>query len=190
MKSQSDTAHRFLENPENGMVHCYNLYGRKLLHYAIRNWNLNEDQAWELIYKTLYRIRDTIKDYQFESEQKFQSFLFKIFVNYLRNFYRNENRKTKGVTEESLMDYHEGIQIAENSGEESRKMLCLKEELNKLEDWKRILLLMRAQNYAYAEIAKIVDKPESQLKVYYGRLRNELQEKMNLKLNLIPGHEK
>ena len=46
------------------------------------------------------------------------------------------------------------------------------------EDWQRVLLLMRSQEVPYSEIAKYVNKPEEQLKVYYSRLKNVLTAKM------------
>jgi DNA-directed RNA polymerase specialized sigma24 family protein len=63
----------------------YERYGRKLYSYAIRHWNLQEDDAWELTYKTLYRILETYSKYSFESEKKFGAFVFTTFINYLRN---------------------------------------------------------------------------------------------------------
>ena len=60
----------------------YNRYGKKLYTYAIRTWNLDEDAAWDLIYKTLYKVIDSYTNYEFVSEEKFSSFVFKIFINY------------------------------------------------------------------------------------------------------------
>jgi hypothetical protein len=54
-----------------------------------------------------------------------------------------------------------------------------------MEDWERILLLMRGQNIPYSEISKFVHKPEKQLKVYYARLKKKLLEDMNETLNKI-----
>jgi DNA-directed RNA polymerase specialized sigma24 family protein len=65
------------------------------------------------------------------------------------------------------------------------KMRLLKAELDKLEDWQRILLLMHSQGCSYADIAKYVNKPEHQLKVYYGRLKNRLAEAMQEKLQTV-----
>jgi DNA-directed RNA polymerase specialized sigma24 family protein len=48
-----------------------------------------------------------------------------------------------------------------------------------MEDWERILLLMRGQDISYSEISKFVHKPENQLKVYYARLKKKLLEDMN-----------
>jgi DNA-directed RNA polymerase specialized sigma24 family protein len=64
----------------------------------------------------------------------------------------------------------------------SLKMNLLKEELEKLDDWERMLLLLRSQDMPYATIAKFVNKPEEQLKVYYSRLKTALAKRMNEKL--------
>jgi predicted metalloprotease with PDZ domain len=48
-----------------------------------------------------------------------------------------------------------------------------------LEDWQRIILLMRAQEYSYEDIANYVDKPVEQLKVYHMRLKKTVAEKTN-----------
>ena len=37
----------------------YNRYGEKLYTYAIRTWALDEDAAWDLIYKTFYKVLDS-----------------------------------------------------------------------------------------------------------------------------------
>ncbi|MCI5056284.1 MAG: hypothetical protein MRY83_09255, partial [Flavobacteriales bacterium] len=55
-------------------------------------------------------------------------------------------------------------------------------EMEKLEEWQRTLLLMRAQSYTYEEIAPYVDKPANQLKVYYMRLKKRIYD--NLKSDL------
>lgn len=157
----------------------YNRYGKKLYSYAIRTWNVNEDVAWELIYKTLYKVIDSYTNYQFESEEKFASFIFRIFINYLRNHYRD----TKGekVLEFNSMD---DIDLSSKANVEpetgvSKKMQILNEVLDKMEDWERMLLLMRSEGRAYSEIAQYIDKPENQLKVYYQRLKETLTKKLN-----------
>ena len=62
---------------------------------------------------------------------------------------------------------------------ESTKMKALNEVLEELEDWQRMLLLMRSDGQAYSDIAKFIDKPENQLKVYYQRLKEQLAKKLN-----------
>jgi RNA polymerase sigma factor (sigma-70 family) len=160
----------------------YKRYGKKLYSYAIRSWRLDEDAAWDLVYKTLYKVLDSWKNYQFESEEKFGSFVFRIFVNYLRNHYRD----TKGDRMYELTALDDVDPSTKESpapeGAPNKKLAALNEELEKMEDWQRMLLLMRSEGMAYAEIARYVDKPEEQLKVYYQRLKTQIAKKLNERL--------
>ena len=157
----------------------YNRYGKKLYSYAIKTWNLNEDTAWELIYKTIYKVVDSYSNYTFENEENFASFIFKVFINYLRNHYRDN--KTAKAFEFIAMDdidvsTKEATGISENP---NKKLIALNEALDEMQDWERMLLLMRSEGRAYSEIATYIDKPQNQLKVYYQRLKGLILKKLN-----------
>jgi RNA polymerase sigma factor (sigma-70 family) len=161
----------------------FELYSKKLLSYAQYHWKTEPDPTWDLIYKTMYKVTDVIHEYKFESEQKFASFIFKIFINYLRNHLRDIKTATQGTVEVELnesiiQNYSTGAATVNTDP----ALKILQEELEKLEDWQRILLLMRGQSMSYAEIVKYVDKPEEQLKVYYARLKKQIAEKINERL--------
>lgn len=152
--------------------------------YARNRWNLNEDDAWHLVYKTLYRVIKTHKKYKFENEDKFAAFVFRVFVNFLRNHYR-DNKKLSDqfnlvyVDETILLN----TKSPENKPETANiKMLALKSVLETLEDWQRILLLMRSEGRPYSEIAQYIDKPEEQLKVYYQRLKKQISKSIHDRL--------
>jgi len=151
----------------------YNRYGKKLLGYAIKNWQLDEDIAWDLIYKTFYSIIDNIDKYSFDSEAKFGAFVYRSFLNYLRNHHRDNKKKQIPTNSNHDLDT---IPNPEDESEENttEQMQQLKAELAKLEDWQRVLLLLRAQKMPYSEIAKYVNKPQEQLKVYHARLKQKL----------------
>jgi RNA polymerase sigma-70 factor, ECF subfamily len=158
----------------------YKRYGKKLYAYAIRSWNLGEDDAWDLVYKTLYKVIDSYKDYTFINEEKFASFVFRIFINYLRNHYQlakkiNEKLPMTDVDSNDLQN-KAGEMTTDNS---NPRLKTLSEELEKMEDWQRMLLLMRSDGHPYSDIAKLIDKPENQLKVYYQRLKEQLTKKLN-----------
>ncbi|MCC6818294.1 MAG: sigma-70 family RNA polymerase sigma factor [Bacteroidia bacterium] len=159
----------------------YQRYGRKLYAYATMSWKLDEDGAWDLIYKTLYKVVDSQQDYQFEHEKQFAAFVFKVFVNYLRNHYRDNKKLSEKLQlirmEEQEFDQTAEIEVIETK--DNRHMEILKEVLMDLEDWQRVLLLMRSEGHSYAEIAKFINKPEEQLKVYYQRLKATLSKKIN-----------
>jgi RNA polymerase sigma factor (sigma-70 family) len=169
---------------EKGLKLLFETYAKKLLNYASYKWKADPDPTWDLIYKTMYKVADVIHGYEFESEEKFASFIFKIFMNYLRNYVRDTKVQKGEITEVELNEA-----VINNYTEKKEKanahpaMAVLQKELDKLEDWQRILLLMRNQDVAYSEIAKYVDKPEDQLKVYYARLKKQLAEKVNEQLN-------
>jgi RNA polymerase sigma factor (sigma-70 family) len=160
-------------------------YGKKLSGYAQKAWKLDEDDAWDLSYKTLEKVMKTADQYTFESEQRFSSFVYKVFINYLRNHYR-DTKSNRPEFVDLNDDLHGAPAVPEKENKESDAMKLLNEELDKLEDWQRILLLMRSQDMPYSAIAQFVDKPEDQLKVYYQRLKKQLTDTMNAKLNLIP----
>jgi len=162
------------------VARLYKQYGKKLYAYALRNWNVNEDQAWDLVYKTLYKVIDTYKNYTFENEEKFGAFIFKIFINYLRNHYRdnkakNESLKVSDVSPDQM--YNKAGEPVSDAPV-NPKLVALTEELEKMEDWQRMLLLMRSEGRSYSEIAVYIDKPEEQLKVYYQRLKESITKKM------------
>lgn len=169
----------------DAVAYMYNNYGKKLYGYAISKWNLNEDEAWDIIYKTLYKVVEVIDNYSFENENKFIGFVFKIFINYLRNNYRDKKNKQIDTVELTEKDERRMIDKSTTEYTEvlSDQMKCLQEQLKKLEDWKRIVLLMRAQNYSYEEIAKYAHKPADQLKVYHMRLKKEVTDGTNECIN-------
>ncbi len=156
----------------------YERYGKKLYGYAITQWKVSEDDAWDLVYKTLYKVIDSIDNYTFKDENRFVGFLFKVFTNYLRNHLRDTKGKQVSTTE--LLD-NLSIPLKEEGSnkEESPLMRCLKKVLEALEDWQRVLLLMKAQDYAYKDIAPYVNRPEKQLKVYNLRLRSTVMDQTN-----------
>jgi RNA polymerase sigma factor (sigma-70 family) len=164
------------------LTEIYNRYGKKLYSYALKTWKVDEDAAWNLIYKTLYKVIETHGNYTFESEDKFASFVFRIFINYLRNHYRDKKQQEDTVPIDlSNSSLHAadpgGMQAVEVAPNE--KLAVLNEVLDQLEDWQRMLLLMRSEGMSYAEIAGFIDKPENQLKVYYQRLKEQLTKKLH-----------
>jgi RNA polymerase sigma-70 factor (ECF subfamily) len=156
----------------------YERYGKKLYSYAIVTWKLNEDAAWELVYKTVYKVGESYERYTFASEEKFASFVFKIFINYLRNHYRDNKTKPQEINLDNNTNFNEDPAPEENRPL-SAKMKALNEVLDELEDWQRMLLLMRSEGRSYDEISGYVDKPEDQLKVYYQRLKALITKKIN-----------
>jgi RNA polymerase sigma factor (sigma-70 family) len=196
------------QNSENGLQILYERYGKRLYDYSINSWQLLEDEAWELVYETLLKTISSVKQYEFESEKKFGSFIFTIFCNLLRRYYRDEKKRAERISflsfDETLFDEakddptlqtERDVQAQlvgqfihsywEEESSTNQYLASLDMALNQLENWERVLLLQRAQGVPYSEIANFVDKPADQLKVYHQRARKKLIEHFTAVLKTI-----
>lgn len=162
----------------------YELYAKKLLAYTCKNYTIDKDDAWAIVYKTIYKIADVGSHYTFENEQKKSAFIFKTHINFLRNYFRDNKSFEKNNREVEL---HENFtdKEQETNPTQNLPLTILQQELEKLEDWQRILLLMRGQDMPYNKISEFVKKPENQLKVYYARLKKQLTDNVNAELEKI-----
>ena len=167
---------------KEGIADLYNRYGKKLYGYAVYTWSFEEDAAWDLVYKTLYKVLDSYKKYTFESEEKFASFIFKIGINYLRNAYRDNKKQGLVFSDFESAEMGNIPEPPVPEADRNARLKILREELDQMEDWQRMLLLMRSDGKPYAEISAYIDKPEEQLKVYYQRLKQHITKKINERL--------
>lgn len=171
---------RKVKKSKEFLSELFERYGQQLYLFCTKRWKIEEDAVWDLIYKTLYKIMDVKDKYQFESKEKFQGFLFTTFINYVKNYFRDN----KAQLNFHISEINEEItQISAGTSEESpstgnQYMIALTEVLEELEDWQRILVLMRSDGCSYSEIAKFIDKPENQLKVYYQRIKEQITKKI------------
>jgi RNA polymerase sigma factor (sigma-70 family) len=168
---------------QNLVLELYETYASRLLSYTRKHYHLGEDEAINLVYKTIYRMADVYDRYSFENEQKRRAFVFKTYLNYLRNHYRDNKSFESRNYKVELAEYRSSNEDTEPPV--NPRVALLQSLLDKMEDWERILLLMRGQDIPYSEISKFVQKPEKQLKVYYGRLKKKLLEEMNRQLNAL-----
>ena len=154
----------------------YQQYSLRLLSYTRKNYKIPEDDAVSLVYKTIYRMVEVNDRYSFAGEQKRGAFVFKTYINYLRNYFRDDRSFEKQHLEVGLVDYPAK---EETTTDDNPKLRLLNELLDRMQDWERMLLLMRGQGMSYGEIARFVQKPEKHLEVYYGRLKTKLMNDMN-----------
>lgn len=174
-----------LSNENNEVVkQLYEVYAKKLLAYTCKNYSIDKDDAWAIVYKTIYKIAEVDKEYHFENEQKRSGFIFRTHINYLKNYFRDNKSFEKNNQEVDLTE-----QFTEKEPEpdtaQNLPLMILQQELDKLDDWQRILLLMRGQDIPYSKISEFVKKPENQLKVYYARLKKQLADDVNAELQKI-----
>jgi len=168
-----------------GLEELYNVYGSRFYAYAINKWHLSEDEAWDIVYKTLETLVLKLSNYKFESKARFEGFLFKVLVNFLRQYFRAKRSQNEGDIEfvdlntNDEIPYYISKHIHKNAFAEYYKteivenptLIMLNEALNQLEKPDKELLLLRAQNYSYEEIAVLLKIDNNQLKVKHHRAK-------------------
>ena len=184
MSSVSINHLRDTEKNNKAVKALYEKYAKKLLVYTCKNYGIAEDVAMSIVYKTIYKIAGTEDKYTFGNKHKEAGFVFKTHINYLKNYFRDdrtfENKNVEVELDEEMSAGEEAAATTENL-----PLKILQRELDKLQEWERILVLMRGQEMPYSEIAAFVDKPEKQLKVYYARIKKLLLENVNNELQKL-----
>lgn len=174
----------------------YDQYGASFYSYCIDRWNLEEDDAWDVVYKTLETLVLKLSNYSFSSNKHFERFIFRVLINFLRQNYRAANSKTKNVefidmdgldagkafekylNAKSLQNYFDSDSF------ESPMLDHLAHALEQLEAKDRDLLLLRAQNFSYEEIASMLNVSAEHLKVQHHRAKKKLINLLNSTSNL------
>lgn len=185
------------EKNKKGYESLYILFANKFYGYAITKWNFSEDESWDIVYKTLETLVNKLSNYKFESQAHFNGFVFKVFINFLRQQYRLNKTREKEINFIRLgeVDYGEvdsaleGIETNKiegsfskefftdyyhNEGGENPKLIELKKALEKLDKNEQDILLLKAQNYTYDEIAQMLRIENKQLKVKHHRAKHKL----------------
>lgn len=174
--------HQFITlSEQERLAYLQKSYSKQLIAYASHQWKLSQDDAWELVYQTFIGL--SIKaDLVLNDEQHLKNYLFRAFINRLKNLNRVQSS-------ERVLEYRSDLSTVKVSTEVKEKMsphaIALENALDKMEDWQRILLLLRAQDMPYKEIAVYVQKPKNQLKVYYRRLLERLEITIEKELSLL-----
>ncbi|NIM85056.1 MAG: hypothetical protein GTN82_43040 [Candidatus Aminicenantes bacterium] len=182
----------------------YKAYGCKLVHYAIKSWQFDEDEAWNMLYDTFYGFIHSYAEQEFASERQVGTLILKIFKNKLRDKLRQNKRREKDYQEESysgafLNSSHDSLetvcpQLADTIWEQENKknpiLIELEGLLDDLNDWERQLLICRVNNIPYKVVEEMTGKKKDFLKVHYQRLKERFAKKLEKSLTIKKREEK
>jgi RNA polymerase sigma factor (sigma-70 family) len=172
----------------------YVQFADKFFGYAVAKWCFTEDEAMHVVYKTLETLVLKLSNYKIESQSHFDNLVYKIFTNFLRQeFRKNRNQQhevsfselLKGDSDSSLDEIdasrveslfsHESLkEYYQSDSSENPKLSLLKKALEELESFDKDILLLRAQNFSYGEIATMLNIENNQLKVKHHRAKSRL----------------
>lgn len=181
---------------KEGLTILYEAYGKHLYQFSLKNWNLDEDECYDILYKTLETVGKVISRYEFSSEKHFTNWLFKIHKNNTLMFVRAKNAKeeivytTSDWQEESSVEEYDGdaldfndhvithlpiAQVYEDNNAGSPLFIALEKALQMIGETERDILLLRMNNYTYEDIAAMLGIDNKQLKVKFLRAKAKIQ---------------
>lgn len=179
---------------QKGYEALYLLYADKFFGYAVKKWLFSEDDSMNVVYQTLETLVLKISDYEFESKDHFDNFIFKVFTNFLRQQFRQNRKKHQEVSFTSLSEVEldnqeEPLDFSKTESSfssdvfneyyqtdtsDNPKLILLQKALEQLEKSDKEILLLRAQNFSYDEIAAMLKIENKQLKVKHHRAKARL----------------
>ncbi|MBO0936484.1 sigma-70 family RNA polymerase sigma factor [Fibrella sp. HMF5335] len=172
----------------------YEQYAQRWYGTATTRWGLDADSAWDVIYKTLDTLLAKRTSLPTDPPAHFENYLFKVFINNLRQCLREQARRHETMrlvpmnrdsmaepytdaddpAELALSDQtYEQLLAAEET--HTQPMLArLEAALAQLDETDQSLLLLKAQQFSYDEIAQMLSLENNQLKVRHFRAKQRL----------------
>lgn len=199
MKYQ-DIISLFQQDLNKGLTALFEGYGKQLYGFSVAHFHFQEDESYDVLYKTLETVGKVITRYEFTSDKHFDNWLFKIHKNNVLQFIRAKNSKQgelpvynlKNWEEEATELNDEELKLdsfkpvieklsASNAYEDSptnnRLMNAMQKALQQLSDIERELLMLRMSSYSYNEIAQMLGIENNQLKVKFNRAKAKVEKK-------------
>jgi len=158
------------EDRNAGLEALFNNYADKLYGYAVEGWEFSEDDAWDIVYQTFDKLLVKLPECSFSNQKQFEGYIFQVFKSYLQKGYRKKKKEKERLEVVSINEVHEtsiGFDDSDILTEqpESSQLKALKLALSELKELDREILLLRAQNISYDEIANLLKIENNQLKV-------------------------
>jgi RNA polymerase sigma-70 factor (ECF subfamily) len=179
--SDEKLMHYIANGNSEAFTEIYHRYSHKLLRYFYRLLGNNQGKAEDFMQDLFIKVMQSAKS--FNTEKKFNAWLYTMANNMCRNEWRNQsNRNTilNKIEFESIehQNFHQKI---------DQKLLLqkLETEIQQLPELDQTLIAMRyQQELSIAEIAAIIDVPEGTVKskLFY------LMKKLSLKLKVYSPH--
>jgi RNA polymerase sigma factor (sigma-70 family) len=190
----------FQTSTNEGLKTLFEGYGQKLFGFSVTHFHIDEDEGYDVLYKTIETVGKVITRYDFSSENHFANWLFKIHKNNILQLLRSKKSKEQEFQTVDLSDWENEVKELEDddfeldifkpvieqissinpydsSSKNNKLFLAMQKALQQLNEVERELLLLRMNNYSYDEIATMLNIENNQLKVKFIRAKAKLQKK-------------
>lgn len=190
----------FQTNVNEGLTALFKGYGQQLFGFSATHFHFDEDESYDVLYKTMDTVGKVITRYDFSSENHFANWLLKIHKNNILQLLRSKKNKEKDIHIVSFIDWQNeakdladenlnleifehtieqisSVELYENSSKNNKLFSALQKALEQLSELDRELLLLRMSNYSYDEIATMLGIENNQLKVKFNRAKAKVEKK-------------
>lgn len=190
----------FQTDLNQGLKILFEEYGQKLFGFSITHFHLDEDEGYDVLYKTMETVGKVVSRYEFSSENHFANWILKIHKNNILQLLRTKKSKEHNLqivdfsnweneakefedeeleldSYKSVLEQISSINTFENSSSQSKLMFAMQKALQQISDIDRELLLLRMNNYSYDEIAEMLGIENNQLKVKFNRAKAKVERK-------------
>lgn len=190
----------FQTNLNDGLKSLFEEYGQQLFGFSVTHFHIDEDDGYDVLYRTMETVGKVISRYEFVSESHFANWLFKIHKNNVLQLLRSKKSKSttfkllsysdwenevKDMEEEgfdiesftSVIEEVSSINPYEESSQGHKLMASMEKALYQISEIERELLLLRMNGYTYDEIAEMLGVENNQLKVKFNRAKAKLERK-------------
>ena len=199
MNTTTDDIVQHLNQPVDQLLTwLYERYAQSWYELATVRWGLDADSAWDVIYKTLDTLLAKRRTLPTDPPAYFDNYLFKVFINNLRQCLREQARRDEtfrlvpltsdpanpstedGLNTDELAVSDELFAQLQIEEETAQPLLVqLEQVLAQLDETDRSLLLLKAQSFSYDEIAEMLGIENKQLKVRHFRAKQKLIQLFN-----------
>lgn len=190
----------FQTDLNEGLKVLFECYGQQLFGFSVTHFHINEDDGYDVLYKTMETVGRVIARYEFSSESHFRNWLFKIHKNNILQLLRTKKNKeqhlqivnykdweneVKDLGEENfnmeeyklVLEQISAVNPYQESPQSNKLMLAMEKALLQLNDMEKELLLLRMNDYSYDEIATMLGIENNQLKVKFNRAKAKLEKR-------------
>jgi RNA polymerase sigma-70 factor (ECF subfamily) len=174
---------RIKNKDDQAFAELFDFYYSKILSYAIRS-TMDIDHAKDITSNTFIKLLDNFSRFEWKDEHSFNGWIYRIATNEINQFFRKQNRYRLIIDEEDshllFSDNNEAVQEIRDKIERDENLLVINKALSKLnEDFQNIIRLRYIEELSYEEIARILNKNETTIRVYSKRAKEKLRELIN-----------
>lgn len=171
---------RIKQKDSAAFTELFDFYYPKMLNYSLRSTQ-NIDYSKDIVSNTFIKVLNNLDKFELRSSHSFNGWIYRIATNEINYFFRKQNKYKLIIDDENSLfvfsDNNDAVEKIKANIERDESLSIINKALSKLsEDHQTIIRLKYIEELPYEEIAQIMNKNESTVRVYSKRAKEKLKE--------------